>query len=302
MASALPEGGIPTRGPGAHALERTQAGQAHMGVRGRMSARCAYGRTWRARMGVGMGGSKNFKKAIASPSLVWHTLGVGGDWPRRHRPKVGRRNSKMVDFTFTAPKKMQDEGSSVSKSIVVVKTNAGTWTVDGHALSPATVDHCVAFAIKQRLANSYASAGTLPVDKKEPKVLKPLAEREAAFNEMFDAVWKKITDPNSAPSWETVFTGGGESALSPFEAQMARLVRAGLVAWAKAKGVKLPKVGDADYKDLAAKYRAKFESRLTEEANRAIEEAAEAADDFDDFLAGDGEVGGAEEEGDSAEE
>lgn len=233
---------------------------------------CAHGYV-QTRARVGKGGRKNFKKAIASESGIWDKKWSAGIGP------AAERDSKMVDFQFKLPKAFPDAGK-VMRTLSITRggKDGADWLINGHVMPQETVDHAVAFAVRQRLANSFASAGSLEKDGK------PLswADREKAFGDMYDAVLKKLYSRESLPSWESVFIGG--ETLSPFESQMARLVSAGLREWAKAKGKKLPKVASDEYKELAAKYRAKFKGRLESEAQAALDSAAEDADDFDDFL------------------
>jgi|SRR6187399_2742732 len=193
----------------------------------------------------------------------------------------------MANFEFKLPKAFESRVGEVMRTIEVTRggEDGSDWIINGHVMPQETVDHSVAFAIRQRLANSFASAGTLK--DKEGNLLSE-SDRVGKFCEMYDAVLAKLHDQKNLPSWESVFTGGnGEGSLSPFESQMVRLIRAGLVMWAKGKGAKLPK-GD-EYKALAEKYRAKFLDRLTDEANRALADAESDADDFDDFLSDDSE-------------
>jgi hypothetical protein len=202
---------------------------------------------------------------------------IGG---RRGLAPPHKRDSKMVDFTFTAPKKMAEEGSKVERKISVEKTNAGTWTVNGHALSPETVDHAVAFAIRQRLANSYASAGTL----KKDDVPLSLKDREKAFGEMFDKVLGKLTDPKALPSWETVFIPGeGSESLDPVLKEMFAMVATKLRAIAKKSEKTLPKMNTDEYRTLRDKYLAKNESTLRPLAEEIVanRESIEVDDDFE---------------------
>jgi hypothetical protein len=153
--------------------------------------------------------------------------------------------------------------------------------VDGKALSAATVAHAVAFAIKQRLANSYVNAATA---KNDAGGLLSLSDRLALWSSSLDKVLTKITDPNAAPAWESVFseTRAGESA-DPVGAEVSRIIRGKLVAWAKKADKKLPKADSDEYKGLWAKGMAKWgaEARATAESIVAARNAAMGDDDFD---------------------
>jgi len=187
----------------------------------------------------------------------------------------------MVDFVFKTPKAFVDEKSTVSKSITVEKTNAGTWTVNGSVLSPECVDHAVAFAIRQRLANSYASAGTL---KDKDGKLASLSVREKAFNEMFDSVLKKITDPKYLPSWATVFTGGeGSESLDPVVKEMWAMVAVKLRALHKKAEKPMPKMNTDEYRALRDKYLEKNEKTLRPIAEEIVNgrDEVEIDEDFE---------------------
>jgi len=202
----------------------------------------------------------------------------------------------MANFVFKPSAKAF--GETVIQRSIDVRLESGVWFVNGYELSQATVDHATAFAIKQRLSNSFVNAATLKDD--DGNVL-PLKTRLSEWQSMYDKVLAKIIDSEASPSWETVFERiAGESA-DPFGAQVARLVNAGLRAWAKAKGKKLPKVNSEEWKALAEKYLAKFKVRIESEARRILDEAELAADDFDDLDDSD-ESEGDDEADDEAEE
>jgi hypothetical protein len=197
----------------------------------------------------------------------------------------------MVDFTFPVPSQMRDEGSTVSQTFTFDRSSDGGWRINGKVLHSQTIEHAVAFALKQQMANSFASVGTLVADSEKDKAAArkakrflPIADREAAFVKELGKMFDKLTShkADDLRSWESVFTReSGEAALSPFEVQMQRLVRAGLLAWAKAKGRKLDKMNSPEYKAMAEAYRAKFADRLESEAQAAVDAAESDADDFE---------------------
>lgn len=192
----------------------------------------------------------------------------------------------MVKYVFT-PSAKAFPGSKIMRTIDV--TMEGEWFhVNGKKLSDATMRHAVAFAIKQRLANSFASAGTA---KNDDGGLLPQAEREAIWQSSFDKVLGKLIDPNAAPDWQSVYTEGGRESADPFEVECNRIAVAGLRAWHKAKLAKdssfkaLPKAASDEFRAMVAKYRAAKSADIEAEAKRRLAEveAIDIAEDDVDF-------------------
>jgi hypothetical protein len=155
--------------------------------------------------------------------------------------------------------------------------------INGKTISTSTLMHAVAFAIKQRLSNSFVNAATA---KNDDGGLLPQKDREALWQSSFDKVLAKITDPDASPNWESVFTEGG-GPVDPFLAEVSRIVSAELRAWAAKKAKKLPKVATDEYKAIADKYLAHGDNkvRIETEARRRLAEVAaiELDDDEIDF-------------------
>lgn len=239
-------------------------------------------------MGAGKVGEKTSKRLLHRVRGCDLTSGPDGIGPAAQGGQIARKVPKMTNFTFTAPKQMAEEGSKVSRTFDFARTATGGWMIDNRVLHESVVDHCVAFALRQRIANSFASSGTLKKEKTD-KAFLPLADREADFNEKIDAVFEKIVthDVNKLPSWETVFTGAtGESRIDPVTREVHAMVREGLKTWAEKKGMSLPKASTDEYKDLFAKWLKKFEATYIPIAESVVanRKAAVDADDFDPMM------------------
>lgn len=170
----------------------------------------------------------------------------------------------MVDFKFT-PSAKAFPGSVILRTIRVERNPAGQFELNGKVLSDKVVTHAAAFGIKQRLANSFASAGTL---KNKDGGLEPQSVREANWQAMFDKVLAKMIS-GDVPEWTSVFTeGASKEEADPVQAEINRIVRAKLVAWAKTKDKTLPKAASDEYKALAEK--------LMEKQGAAIRATAES--------------------------
>lgn len=188
-----------------------------------------------------------------------------------------------VKFTFTPSAKAFPD-SKISRTIDVEIVHNEDYplsaTVNGKPLSNATIAHAVAFAIKQRLANSFVNASNA---KNDDGGLLPQAEREKLWESMFDKVLAKITDPAANPNWESVFTGrepGEES--DPFAVECNRIAAARLRVWAKAKGRALPKANTPEFKTMVARLLDKQRDAIEAEAKRRMAEL-EAIGELDDF-------------------
>ena len=156
--------------------------------------------------------------------------------------------------------------------------------LNGKMLSTATIAHAVAFAIKQRLANSYVSAATA---KNEAGGLLPVSERLDLWQSSFDKVLAKMCDPNAAPNWESVFAEGRSSeSIDPVGSEVNKIVRAKLVAWAKAKGKTLPKADTPEYSKLREAVLAK-QGTAIRSAAESIVAARNAASGDDELDIGD---------------
>lgn len=208
----------------------------------------------------------------------------------------------MVDFQFRPATKAFGETQVLRTIAVEISTDfvdgrdCIECVVNGKRVSMATVAHAVAFAIKQRLSNSYVNAATA---KNDAGGLLSLSERLSLWQGSFDKVLGKIVDPNAAPAWESVFSEGarGESA-DPVGAEVSKIIRAKLVAWAQKSGKKLPKADSDEYAALKAKGLAKWgvDARIAAESIVAARNAASGDDDFD---LDDESLPNAETEGDS---
>lgn len=239
-------------------------------------------------MGAGKVGEKTSKRGLHRVRGCDLTSGPDAIGAAAQGGQIARKVPKMTNFTFTAPKQMAEEGSKVARTFNFERTATGGWMVDNKVLHESVIDHCVAFALRQRIANSFASSGTLKKDKND-KAFLPLADREADFNEKIDTVFEKITthDVNKLPSWETVFTGAtGESRIDPVTREVHNMVREGLKSWAERKGMALPKASTDEYKELFAKWLKKFEAAYTVEAEAMVARRKEVvdADDFDPMM------------------
>lgn len=187
----------------------------------------------------------------------------------------------MVSFIFKPANKAFGE-TQVQRSIEVeIGTDGADFFahVNGKPMSPQTIMHAVAFAIKQRLANSYVNAATA---KNEAGGLLSVAERLALWQGGFDKVLAKIIDPDATPAWESVFVEGSRESVDPIGAEVSKIVRAKLVAWAKKKEKTLPKADTPEYAALKAALLAKQGESIRADAT-AIVAARNAATDSDDF-------------------
>lgn len=153
-------------------------------------------------------------------------------------------------------------------------------SIDGKFLPAKVIAHAVAFAIKQRLANSIVNASTA---KNDAGQLLSQKKREDLWQGLFDKALKKMKDGES-PDWEAVFSEArGEAALDPRTREINAIVRARVAAWAKAKGRKLPKVDTDEYKAIFAKMLESKRAAIEAEADRRLAEIADIGDiDFDE--------------------
>lgn len=166
------------------------------------------------------------------------------------------------------------------RTIEVTMSESGVFMVNGKPLSPETHRHAVAFAIKQRLANSFVSAATA---KNESGGLLPESERLIQWGALFDKVLAKITDPKASPDWQAVFVAGERAESDPFGAEVRRIAVAQLGEVAKAKGKTLPKRDTDEYKNLLAKFTESRRDAIEAEAKRRLAAVADIdiEDDFD---------------------
>lgn len=189
-----------------------------------------------------------------------------------------------MKFTFKPAPKAFGETPVMRTIDVQIDIDKETGLIDARvndrSLTLATMAHGIAFAIKQRLANSYVNAATA---KNEAGGLLPVSERLALWQSSFDKVLDKIMAHDVAPNWESVFseTRSAESA-DPVGAEVSKIVRAKLVAWAAKKGKKLPKADTPEYAALKAAMLEKQGAaiRATAESIVAARNAA-SEDDFD---------------------
>ena len=187
----------------------------------------------------------------------------------------------MVKFIFTPSAKAFPDSKIMRTIDVDYDATVGRFMVNGKPLSDATQSHAIAFAIKQRLANSFVNASTA---KNDDGGLLPQKEREALWQSLFDKVLAKIVDPEASPNWESVFveSARGEAA-DPVQAEVNRIVLAKARGWAKAKDKTLPKVDSPEYKAIAAAILAKQGETIRAEAKRRVEEVAAIDFDLDDL-------------------
>lgn len=193
----------------------------------------------------------------------------------------------MVKFAFRPSSKAFGE-TPVMRSIDV--TGETVYHTDGSfpsirfsvgdkPLHESVIAHAAAFGIKQMLANSYASAGTA---KNDAGGLLPAAERLNLWQSSFDKVLAKMTDPETRRNWESVFTeGSAREPVDPVEAEIGKIIRTKLVAWAKAKDKKLPKADSDDYKALSAKLMAAQGASIRVTAETIVATRNAAGDDLD---------------------
>ncbi len=191
----------------------------------------------------------------------------------------------MTSYTFKpSAKAFPKLGETVNRTIEVTCSPDGLFYVNEKPLSEKTMQHAIAFAIKQRLANSFVSASTA---KNESGQLLPEAERLTLWGASFDKVLGKITDPEASPDWQSVFTGAERESADPFTVEVNRIAAAQLKAVASAKGKTLPKVTTPEYKTLLAGFLDKRRDAIESEAKRRLEEVAAIADlddlDLDDL-------------------
>ena len=212
----------------------------------------------------------------------------------------------MVSFTFKPAPKAFGE-TPVQRSIDVEvgffngapdKDDSIEVIVNGKRLSIHTVAHAVAFAIKQRLANSYVNAATA---KNDAGGLLPISERLALWQGGFDKVLGKIIDPDASPAWESVFVEGTRESVDPIGAEVSKIVRAKLVAWAKKKEKTLPKADSPEYAALKAKLMVAQGESIRAEATAIVAARNAAIGDSDDFDLDESDLPGAETETDSTE-
>ena len=191
----------------------------------------------------------------------------------------------MTTFTFKPSAKAFPNATVGDFREIDVKVTTGpegiAADVNGKLLSTATLMHAVAFAIKQRLANSFVSASTA---KNDDGGLLPESERLNLWTSQFDKVLAKIVDPNAAPNWESVFTcrAEGEPA-DPFHAEVNRVATQQLREYAKAKGKTLPKATSDEFKTLLAKWLDAKRPAIEAEARRRLDAVADIELDADDF-------------------
>lgn len=186
-----------------------------------------------------------------------------------------------MKFTFTPSAKAFPDSKIMRTIDVEVADFDGSVraAVNGKTLSQATVMHAVAFAIKQRLANSYVSSATA---KNADGGLLPQKDREALWQGAFDGVLAKIVDPAAAPNWESVFAeAGARESVDPVGAEVAKIVLAKLRAWAKAKEKTLPKVDTDEYKALRDKVMAQQGTAIRAEAEKIVAARQAAVDGTD---------------------
>lgn len=150
----------------------------------------------------------------------------------------------------------------------------GAVTINDKPMSGVVLVHAMHFGLKQRLANSYASAGTA---KNEAGGLLSLSEREALWQSSFDKVFAKMVE-GKAVDWSSVWSEStGREPVDPIEREIARIVRAKLEAWAKKSEKTLPKAASPEYAGLVAKLLAKQGDAIRAEAARRVAEV----DDLD---------------------
>lgn len=164
---------------------------------------------------------------------------------------------------------------------VDIKINPDSFTkcevyVDGKAIPRSVIAHGVAFALKQRLANSTTNAATAKDDKGN---ILPQADREKLWAAQFDKVLDKIV--TGSADWTTVITGARES-LSPFESACRDLSIARLERSAKAQGKTLPKRSDAKFGALVDQVRNGPAKAEIEKAAKAMVAAAESVTKVED--------------------
>lgn len=187
----------------------------------------------------------------------------------------------MTTFTFKPSAKAFPNAGDVARTIEVEIDKLGNATVNGNQLSNATMQHAIAFAIKQRLANSFVSAATA---KNDEGGLLPESERLALWGSSFDKVLAKITDPAASPDWQSVFTGRAEGEpADPFLAEVNRVATQQLREYAKAKGKTLPKATSDEFKSLLAKWLDAKRDAIESEARRRLAAVADIELDDDDF-------------------
>ena len=186
----------------------------------------------------------------------------------------------MTSFTFKPSAKAFPNAGDVARTIEVEIDNLGNATVNGKQLSNETMQHAVAFAIKQRLANSFVSASTA---KNEGGALLPEAERLTQWGALFDKVLAKLVDPNAKPDWQSVFVAGERAESDPFGAEVRRIAVAQLGEVAKAKGKTLPKRDSEEFKSLLARFTESRRDAIEAEARRRLAAVADIdiEDDFD---------------------
>jgi hypothetical protein len=229
----------------------------------------------------------------------------GGGQFRPHR-----KDSKMAKFTFRPAAKAFGE-TDVQKTIDVEisaltdRDEAGevigtviSASVNGRFLSTATIAHAVAFAIKQRLANSFVNAATA---KNDDGGLLSVTDRLALWSSSLDKVLTKIVDPNAAPSWESVFAERGGESVDPIGAEVSKIVRARLVAAAKKQDKTLPKADSPEYAALKARLMEKHGPAIRAKAAEIVAARNAAIGDDDDFDLDDAALPGAEDNGDESE-
>lgn len=230
------------------------------------------------------------KKDVDRPGPACH-IGFG-----QFRPIA--KDSKMVaKFTFRPAPKAFGE-TEVQKTIsvdIALDTIDGRTaiaaTVEGKPLSAATIAHAVAFAVKQRLANSFVNAATA---KNDDGGLLPVSDRLALWSSSLDKVLVKITDPNAAPAWESVFAERGGESVDPVGAEVSKIVRARLVAAAKKAEKTLPKADSPEYAALKARMMEKHGAAIRAKAAEIVAARNEAIGDEDDFDLDDESLPGAE--------
>jgi hypothetical protein len=194
----------------------------------------------------------------------------------------------MVKFIFTPSAKAfgtTEVLRTIDVEMVVTANDDGATgiaaSINGKIMHGSVVAHAAAFGLKQMLANSYASAGTA---KNKDGGLLPASERLALWQGSFDKVLAKLIDPATRKNWVDVFTEGSSSEpRDPVEAEVARIVRATLQAWATSKGKKLPKADSEEYSALRDKLLSKSGESIRARAESIVAERNAIGDiDLDD--------------------
>jgi hypothetical protein len=183
--------------------------------------------------------------------------------------------SERIIFSTVGNDPGPDKGDG-KMTTLSYERNGKVYSTEVETLPPTAIAYLLQYGFSQSLQDSIAGRAKAVVE----ELLPPIAERKPGFvvptQEQIDAVVAEDIEGQlnkrlDAIKAGNVATRGTSVARDP----AAGIVRELLVAWAKAKGGKLPKADSDEYKALADKMRAAKADWIKAELARRAEVAGE---------------------------